>query len=176
MTQFEDVLETILEEYARRDSEGEFDTWEETDAFVKEKAEVLLAYAKDQSTIDLGDYINELSKQFPEVSFAKLSRIAVRVAKWQYQQGYHQAEKDLHKSIYKAGVLDGFEEAVEGQYEKGYEQAEKDLKLSWEDISKIISIDQQVCGAMGIANYTNNHQQAMEEVLKRFQEMKGRQL
>jgi hypothetical protein len=35
---------------------------------------------------DLGDYINKLSKQFPEVSFAKLSRIAVRVAKWQKQQ------------------------------------------------------------------------------------------
>lgn len=32
---------------------------------------------------DLGEYINELSKQFSEVSFAKLSRIAVRVAKWQ---------------------------------------------------------------------------------------------
>lgn len=48
MTQFEDVLETILEEYARRDSKGEFDTWEETDAFVKEKAEVLLAYVKEE--------------------------------------------------------------------------------------------------------------------------------
>lgn len=35
---------------------------------------------------DLGDYINELSKQFPEVSFAKLSRISVRVAKWKEQQ------------------------------------------------------------------------------------------
>lgn len=32
---------------------------------------------------DLGEYINKLSKQFPEVSFAKLSRIAVRVTKWQ---------------------------------------------------------------------------------------------
>ena len=42
---------------------------------------------KDESkTEDLGEYINELSKQFPEVSFAKLSRIAVRVAKWQEQQ------------------------------------------------------------------------------------------
>jgi hypothetical protein len=49
MTEFEDILETILEEYARRDSEGEFDTWKETDAFVKEKAEVLLAYAKEES-------------------------------------------------------------------------------------------------------------------------------
>ena len=35
---------------------------------------------------DLGDYINELSKQFPDVSFAKLSRIAVRVAKWHKEQ------------------------------------------------------------------------------------------
>lgn len=43
--------------------------------------------AKDESTTeDLGEYINELSKQFPEVSFAKLSRIAVRVAKWQEQK------------------------------------------------------------------------------------------
>ena len=35
---------------------------------------------------NLGYYINELSKQFPDVSFAKLSRIAVRVAKWQEKQ------------------------------------------------------------------------------------------
>lgn len=35
---------------------------------------------------DLGEYLNELSKQFPEVSFAKLSRIGVRVAKWQKEQ------------------------------------------------------------------------------------------
>lgn len=43
--------------------------------------------AKDESTTEnLGEYINELSKQFPEVSFAKLSRIAVRVAKWKKQQ------------------------------------------------------------------------------------------
>ena len=31
---------------------------------------------------EFGEYINELSKQFPEVSFAKLSRIAVRVKNW----------------------------------------------------------------------------------------------
>ena len=35
---------------------------------------------------ELGDYINELSKQFPEVSFAKLSRIAVSVSRWQQNQ------------------------------------------------------------------------------------------
>ena len=54
----------------------------------------------------------------------------------------------------------------------GYHQAEKDNKLTWEDINKIISIDQQVCGTMGISDYTHNHQQAMEEVLKRFRERK----
>lgn len=55
-------------------------------------------------------------------------------------------------------------------YVEGYHQAEKDLELTWKDVSKIISIDQQVCGTMGISNYTHNHQQAMEEVLKRFKE------
>lgn len=43
-------------------------------------------YKEEPVSGDLGDYINELSKQFPEVSFAKLSRIAVRVAKWQKEQ------------------------------------------------------------------------------------------
>ena len=42
---------------------------------------------KDESySNDLGDYINELSKQFQDVSFAKLSRIAVRAAKWKEKQ------------------------------------------------------------------------------------------
>lgn len=43
---------------------------------------------------DLGLYINELSKQFPEVSFAKLSRIAVRVAKWQKEHLLKPADGD----------------------------------------------------------------------------------
>jgi hypothetical protein len=61
-------------------------------------------------------------------------------------------------------------------YVEGYHQAEKDLELCWEDISKIISIDQQVCGTMGIPDYTHNHQQAMEEVLKRFKERKENEI
>lgn len=48
--------------------------------------ELGLKVQKEPVSEDLGEYINELSKQFPEVSFAKLSRIAVRVAKWQNQQ------------------------------------------------------------------------------------------
>ena len=47
---------------------------------------IKLAKSEEPVSEDLGDYINELSKQFPEVSFAKLSRIAVRVAKWQKEQ------------------------------------------------------------------------------------------
>lgn len=59
--------------------------------------------AKDESvTKDLGEYINELSKQFPEVSFAKLSRIAVRVAKWQ-EQRYKEALNIYLKSQWNKG-------------------------------------------------------------------------
>ena len=47
---------------------------------------IKLAKSEEPVSKDLGEYINELSKQFPEVSFAKLSRIAVRVAQWQKQQ------------------------------------------------------------------------------------------
>ena len=42
---------------------------------------------------DLSDYIAELSKQFPEVSFAKLSRIAVRVKNWLEKQGEKPVEE-----------------------------------------------------------------------------------
>ena len=61
---------------------------------------------KDESTTeDLGEYINELSKQFPEVSFSKLSRIAVRVAQWQKQQIMKDAVegeivKDIANNLY----------------------------------------------------------------------------
>ena len=48
---------------------------------------------------DLGEYINELSKQFPEASFAKLSRIAVRVAKWQKEHLWKPAASDALPEI-----------------------------------------------------------------------------
>lgn len=37
---------------------------------------------EDSASDDLGEFINELSKQFPEVSFAKVCKIATRTAKW----------------------------------------------------------------------------------------------
>jgi hypothetical protein len=48
--------------------------------------EVKLEVEEEPVSEDLENYISELSKQFPEVSFAKLSRIAVRTAKWQQEQ------------------------------------------------------------------------------------------
>ena len=55
---------------------------------------VKLAISKEPVSEDLEDYINEISKQFPEVSFAKLSRIAVRVAKWQKEYLWKPADGD----------------------------------------------------------------------------------
>ena len=72
-----------------------------------------------------------------------------------------------------ASVFNEAQEAKQAYFNEGYHQAEKDLELTWEDISKIISIDQQVCGTMGISDYTHNHQQAMKEVLKRFKEQRN---
>lgn len=53
---------------------------------------IKLAKSEEPVSEDLGDYINELSKQFPEVSFAKLSRIAVRVAKWKTEHLWKHAD------------------------------------------------------------------------------------
>ena len=53
---------------------------------VKDVLAIIDSLQEEPVSEDLGEYINELSKQFQEVSFAKLSRIAVRVAKWQKEQ------------------------------------------------------------------------------------------
>ena len=71
---------------------------------------------------DLGNYINELSKQFPEVSFAKLSRIAVRVANWQ-------KEKDK-QVLNEEGVVVLPEEAFERIKRSLIELAEKEQQLT----------------------------------------------
>ena len=59
---------------------------------------------KEPISEDLGEYINELSKQFQEVSFAKLSRIAVRVAKWQKEQ--------MMAKAFEAEVLENYDGKV----------------------------------------------------------------
>ena len=78
---------------------------------------------KDESTTeDLGDYINELSKQFPEVSFAKLSRIAVRVAKWQ-------AEQMMAKAIDGKVIANGMGNPILHLWDKGRHFIDKKVKV-----------------------------------------------
>jgi hypothetical protein len=55
-------------------------------AMVTQIMQIIDSLQEEPVSEDLGEYLYELSKQFPEVSFAKLSRIAVRVAKWQKEQ------------------------------------------------------------------------------------------
>ena len=72
--------------------------WGKEQAEIKIKAQSMaLAHGcpkEEPASKDLGEYINELSKQFPEVSFAKLSRIAVRAAKWQKENLWKDAQGD----------------------------------------------------------------------------------
>lgn len=59
------------------------ETWKkETEQHFKDGAKWQLAKNKSITLDDLGEFINELSKQFPEVSFAKVCKIATRTAKW----------------------------------------------------------------------------------------------
>ena len=65
-----------------------------TEAHKGEDTDTILAQMRGEEPVgeDLGEYIDKLSKQFPEVSFAKLSRIAVRVSKWQKTNLWKPAE------------------------------------------------------------------------------------
>jgi len=71
---------------------------------------------------DLGEYINELSKQFPEVSFAKLSRIAVRVAKWQKEQM-------MAKAIDGKVIANGMGNPILHLWDKGRHLIDKKVKV-----------------------------------------------
>ena len=64
----------------------------------------LVAKRIEQKPTDLEEFINELSKQFPDVSFAKLSRIAVRVAKW--AKPIDEEMKELLRTEYEKGRAD----------------------------------------------------------------------
>jgi DNA repair ATPase RecN len=63
------------------------ETWKkETEQHFIDGAKWKLAKNKSITLDNLGEFINELSKQFPEVSFAKVCKIATRTAKWLKQQ------------------------------------------------------------------------------------------
>ena len=110
---------------------------------------------KDESaTEDLGEYINKLSKQFPEVSFAKLSRIAVRVAKWQKEQ----FEKDYTNLCNGIATAKGV--AVAMAYDKGMADARKAVEIAREEmIEKVCEfLDNELCCYIKAQDFAIEHQ------------------
>lgn len=91
--QFEEPVSEELEEAAKERVDAEDYDYVNEDGMplydsgyleymFKEGAKWQLAKIKSITLDDLGEFINELSKQFPEVSFAKVCKIATRTAKW----------------------------------------------------------------------------------------------
>ena len=105
MTEFEEVLETILEEYARRDTEGDFDTWEETDSFVKEKAEVLLAYANLKEDPVSEDLSQEIERRFPIIKAGDVKGVdSIRQDTGiDLSEDYNEVQQ-IKRNIFKAGA------------------------------------------------------------------------
>lgn len=101
---------------------------------------------EESASEELGDYINKLSKQFPEVSFAKLSRIAVRVAKWQKKQ-----DKETIEVAEDHAMLAGMEkmkeemmkDAVGGYVIKDIEEGNGDFLLSADYLPKSMGLKDQ---------------------------------
>ena len=105
-----------------------------------------------------------------------------------YQEGYHQAEKDLDISWVKevSGVKElsrAKEEALKAYpprsiaanwdtisrrnaFEYGYLKAEKDLELTWEDVKAIFLLVQVEWSP------NKNEEEIYQEVLKRFKDLK----
>lgn len=105
---------------------------------------------KEPVSDDLGEYINELSKQFPEVSFAKLSRIAVRVAKWQKEQ-FEKEYTDLCNGIATAKGV-----AVKMAYDKGMDDAREQMMAHlWKpaDGDDLPEIDREVIALVGLEGF-----------------------
>ena len=93
-----------------------------TEAHKGENADTILAQMRGEEPVseDLGEYIDKLSKQFPEVSFAKLSRVAVRVAKWQKQ-------KDDREIKMVRELLADFDKHCDEYHEAGFKHGQEAL-------------------------------------------------
>ena len=87
---------------------GDYDTRDKEDIVLQEWCKKALAWLEKQKepelSEDLGEYVTELSKQFPEVSFAKLSRIAVRVKNWLEKQGESYTKRDVDDAFVEGMV------------------------------------------------------------------------
>ena len=65
-----------------------------------------------------------------------------------------------------------YAEMCRGFYEEGYEQAEEDLALTWEDMRKIIRIDEEMTDDPEAHPEWMEEQPFYEEILKRYLEAK----
>ena len=87
-----------------------------------------------------------------------------------FMLGYEQAEKDLADIAALSSGIDGF------YYGRGYQQgkndAEKDLALTWEDMRKIIRIDEEMMDDPEAHPEWMEEQPFYEEMLRRFKEAK----
>lgn len=77
------------------------------------------------------------------------------------------------KNYKPSGIIsEEYPEKVKVAYLQGYEQAEKDLALTWEDMRKIILIDEEMMDDPEAHPEWMEEQPFYEEMLKRFKEAK----
>lgn len=131
------LLDSLQEEPVSKDYRERYKRIAESEQFKKiyegmSVGEVVHIEGEEPVSEDLGEYINELSKQFPEVSFAKLSRIAVRVAKWQAEQ-FEKDYTDLCNGIATAKGI-----AVKMAYDKGMDDAKKQMMAKAIDADVVV--------------------------------------
>ena len=111
-------IDSLQEEPVSKDLEAEIERINKNNHFDfsdwKAIARHFANWQKEKNSVsskDLEELIDTLSKRYPEVSFAKLSRIAVHVTKWQKKQDQETIElAEDHAML--AGIIKGKEEAI----------------------------------------------------------------
>lgn len=78
--------------------------------------------------------------------------------------------QDMYSSL-----LDGSNRLKREVFIKGYSQAEKDLALTWEDMRRIIHIDEEMMDDPEVHPEWKEEQPYYEEVLRRFNKAKEEQ-
>ena len=77
--------------------------------------------AIDEHDDQLAAFINSLSKRYPEVSFAKLSRIAVAVSRWEVKRMIKIAKEELKRGERGKEISDKAAEQGNYHFWDGYE-------------------------------------------------------
>ena len=158
-----------------------------------------MSKAEDLSRQYVLPFLDKQYEKYGEHNQMELTRFDGYDIMSAYEEGYHQAEKDLDISWVKevSGVKEmkrAEEEALKAYpprsiaanydtiarrdaFEFGYLKAEKDLELTWEDLKLLQDISNEVFAevANGSVDYYQiypTQQSFLEEVLKRFKERK----